>query len=193
MAKKENQNWEQRIVDSRGPKFRIDVNNPQMGSDGTNVFLMYAVTDNKETHFSALSESGTYRLHNERTIEIVAGSKNRRSDEGIIIESARGDIVIDVAKSGDIRISGGNVTVQAKKDINFKAGRNIILKAGSRILLKGLKVDAKGLLGNLISKTAGTFLQRVFKPTAVGDDYLSNPPKNDKFLRNGPVVDDTGD
>jgi len=193
MAKKENQNWEQRIVDSRGPKFRLDVNNPQMGSDGANVFLMYAVTDNKETHFSALSESGTYRLHNERTIEIVAGSKNRRSDVGVKISSGRGDIVINVAKSGDIRISGGNVTVQAKKDINFKAGRNITLSAGSRILLRGIKVQARGLIGNLVGKTAGSWLERVFKPTAVGSDYLSNPPKGDKFLPNGSVVDETGE
>ena len=48
MAEKPNQNWEQRVVDSRGPKFRLDVNNPQMGADGANVYLMYAVTDNKE-------------------------------------------------------------------------------------------------------------------------------------------------
>ena len=42
MAEKPNQNWEQRVVDSRGPKFRLDVNNPQMGADGSNVYLMYA-------------------------------------------------------------------------------------------------------------------------------------------------------
>ena len=57
MAEKPNQNWEQRVVDSRGPKFRLDVNNPQMGADGSNVYLMYAVTDNKDKQFSALSES----------------------------------------------------------------------------------------------------------------------------------------
>ena len=60
MAEKPNQNWEQRVIDSRGPKFRLDVNNPQMGSDGSNVYLMYAVTDNKETQFQALSESGVF-------------------------------------------------------------------------------------------------------------------------------------
>ena len=39
MAEKPNQNWEQRVVDSRGPKFRLDVNNPQMGADGANVYF----------------------------------------------------------------------------------------------------------------------------------------------------------
>ena len=192
MAEKPNQNWEARMIDSRGPKFRLDVNNPQMGKDGANVFLLYAVTDNKETHFSALSESGTYRLHNERTIEIVAGSKNNSSDTGILIHSDKGDIVIDVGKNGDVRISGRSVIVDANEDIDLKAGRNITLNAGSRILLRGLRVDAFGFLGNLVANTVGTWLQQIFKPTFVGDDYLRNPPSDDKFLSKS-VVPGVGD
>lgn len=189
MAEKPNQNWEQRVVDSRGPKFRLDVNNPQMGADGSNVYLMYAVTDNKEKQFSALSESGTYRLHNERTIEVVAGSKNSPSDVGVKISSVKGDITITVVKNGSIRISGNSVTIQADQDIDLKAGRNITLNAGSRILLRGLKVQARGLIGNLVGKTAGTWLERIIKPTMIGSDYLRNPPKDDKFLSK-PVVED---
>jgi len=189
MAEKPNQNWEQRVVDSRGPKFRLDVNNPQMGADGSNVYLMYAVTDNKEKQFSALSESGTYRLHNERTIEVVSGSKNSPSDVGVKISSIKGDITITVVKNGSVRISGNSVTIQADQDIDLKAGRNITLNAGSRILLRGLKVQARGLIGNLVGKTAGTWLERIIKPTMIGSDYLRNPPKDDKFLSK-PVVED---
>lgn len=192
MAERSNQNWEQRIVDSRGPKFRLDVNNPQMGSDGTNVYLMYAVTDNKVKQFSSLSESGTYRLHNEKSIEIVAGSKNSGTDTSISISSLEGDITISVAGNGQVKIKGGSVIVQADEDIDLKAGRNITLNAAQRILLRATKVDAKGLLGNLISKTSGTFLQRIFKPTYVGPDYLSNPPSSDKFLKKS-VVSGIGD
>ena len=189
MAEKPNQNWEQRVVDSRGPKFRLDVNNPQMGADGANVYLMYAVTDNGEKQFSALSESGTYRLHNERTIEVVSGSKNSPSDVGVKISSVKGDITITVVKNGNVRISGNSVTIQADQDIDLKAGRNITLNAGSRILLRGLKVQARGLIGNLVGKTAGTWLERIIKPTMIGSDYLRNPPKDDKFLSK-PVVED---
>ena len=189
MAEKPNQNWEQRVVDSRGPKFRLDVNNPQMGADGQNVYLMYAVTDNKDKQFSALSESGTYRLHNERTIEVVSGSKNSPSDVGVKISSVKGDITITVVKNGSVRISGNSVTIQADQDIDLKAGRNITLNAGSRILLRGLKVQARGLIGNLVGKTAGTWLERIIKPTMIGSDYLRNPPKDDKFLSK-PVVED---
>ena len=192
MAKRSNENWEQRVIDSRGPKYRLDVNNPQMGSDGTNVFMRYAVSDNKETNVEAFSESGTYRLLNERTIEIISGSKNNPSDVGIKVSSVKGDIIINVVKNGDIRISGGSVTVQANEDIDLKAGRNITLNAGSRILLRGLRVDAFGLIGNLVANTVGTWTQRIFKPTFVGEDYLRNPPAGDKFLSKS-VVDGVGD
>jgi len=192
MAEKPNQNWEQRIIDSRGPKFRLDVNNPQMGADGPNTYLMYAVTDNKDKQFSALSESGTYRLHNERTIEVVAGSKNSASDVGVKISSVEGDITITVMGNGQVKISGGSVIVQADEDIDLKSGRNITLNAASTITLNGIKVQAKGLIGNLIERTVGSFIQRVFQPTYVGQDYLKNPPAGDKFLSK-PVVSGTGD
>ena len=39
MAERENQNWERRLIDSFGPKYSIDVNNPQMGENGTKCFL----------------------------------------------------------------------------------------------------------------------------------------------------------
>ena len=192
MAEKPNQNWEQRVIDSRGPKFRIDVNNPQMGADGPNTYLQYAVTDNKDKQFSALSESGVFRLHNERTIEVVAGSKNSGSDKGFIIESIEGNIEITVMGNGQVKISGGSVIVQADEDIDLKAGRNINLNAASTVTLKGIKVQAVGLIGNLIEKTVGGFLQRVFKGSYVGEDYLKNPPAGDKFI-SGPVVSGTGD
>ena len=192
MAEKPNQNWEQRVIDSRGPKFRIDVNNPQMGADGPNTYLQYAVTDNKDKQFSALSESGVFRLHNERTIEVVAGSKNSGSDTSVIIESIEGNIEITVMGNGQVKIAGGSVIVQADEDIDLKAGRNINLNAASTVTLKGTKVQAVGLIGNLIENTIGAWLQRVFKGSYVGEDYLKNPPAGDKFL-SGPVVSGTGD
>ena len=51
MAERQNQViGECRTIDTRGPSFRIDVCNPQMGSDGTNVYMMYSVTDNKDVN-----------------------------------------------------------------------------------------------------------------------------------------------
>lgn len=191
MAERPNQNWEARDIDSRGSKFRIDVNNPQMGDDGYNAYIMYGVTDNEDRQFCALSESGLYRLHNERGIEVVAGSKNTQTDDTIKIESAKGNITITVLENGQIKIRGNNVSIQADEDINIKAGRNVTITAGQRILLKAIKADASALLGNLVH-SIGSWLERVYKPTQVGSDYLQSPPAGDKFLQKG-VVPGLGD
>ena len=191
MADKPDQNWEARDIDSRGSKFRIDVNNPQEGTDGPNAYIMYGVTENKDRQFSALSESGTYRLHNEKSMEIVAGSKNSRSDQTIKLTSANGDITITVLENGQIKIRGSSVVIQADDDVNISAGRNVTIKAGQRILLRALKADASALVGNLVH-SVGSWIERIFSPTMVGNDYLRNPPSGDKFL-NKPVVPGVGD
>ena len=191
MADKPDQNWEARDIDSRGSKFRIDVNNPQEGTDGPNAYIMYGVTENKDRQFSALSESGTYRLHNEKSMEIVAGSKNSRSDQTIKLTSANGDITITVLENGQIKIRGSSVVIQADDDVNISAGRNVTIKAGQRILLRALKADASALVGNLVH-SVGSWIERIFSPTMVGNDYLRNPPSGDNFL-NKPVVPGVGD
>ena len=191
MADKPDQNWEARDIDSRGSKFRIDVNNPQEGTDGPNAYIQYGVTENKDRQFSALSESGTYRLHNEKSMEIVAGSKNSKSDQTIKLTSANGDITITVLENGQIKIRGSSIVLQADDDINLSAGRNVTIKAGQRILLKAIKADASALVGNLVH-SIGSWLERIFEPTMVGVDYLRNPPAGDEFLK-GPVVPGVGD
>jgi len=191
MADKPDQNWEARDIDSRGSKFRIDVNNPQEGTDGPNAYIMYGVTENRDRQFSALSESGTYRLHNEKSMEIVAGSKNSKSDQTIKLTSANGDITITVLENGQIKIRGSSIVLQADDDINLSAGRNVTIKAGQRVLLKGIKADASALVGNLVH-SVGSWIERVYAPTQVGNDYLRNPPAGDKFLKS-PVVPGVGD
>ncbi len=191
MADKPDQNWEARDIDSRGSKFRIDVNNPQEGTDGPNAYIMYGVTENRDRQFSALSESGTYRLHNEKSMEIVAGSKNSKSDQTIKLTSANGDITITVLENGQIKIRGSSIVLQADDDINLSAGRNVTIKAGQRVLLKGIKADASALVGNLVH-SVGSWIERVYAPTKVGNDYLRNPPSGDPFI-SGPVVPGIGD
>ena len=190
MAERPNQNWESRDIDSRGTKYRVDIGNPQMGDAGKNAYMQIGITENDTTQFSALTETGTYMLHCEKSIEIVSAEPTN-SSTAIKISAQKGDLDI-VISDGQIKIKGRNIVMESATDITMKAGRNITLNAASRILLKGLKVDASGLLGNLIEKTVGGFLQRAFKGSKVGEDYLSNPPPGDKFISK-PVVSGTGD
>ena len=191
MAERKDQNWERRDLDSRGPNFRIDVNNPQMGAHGPNVYMQYAVTDEGKKQFNALGQDGTYMVHNEKSIELVCGSENTTSDATVKISSVKGDITITVVENGDIKIKGGNIVMQSDGDIDLKAGRNINLNAGQNVMLKGMKAHASALTGNLVH-SVGSWAERVFAKSKVGADYLANPPADDPFLK-APVIPGIGD
>jgi len=177
MAERENQNWEQRLTDNFGPKYSLDINNPQMGEDGTNVFLQRATTDNEVRQFCALDESGKYMLHNEAIVEIVAGKKVNGA-LGINIVSQKASIAITCQGDGDILIKASNVVVEAREDIALKAGRNISLSAPQTINLSANRVEASGSTGNImkaifhVTKSAGSFVGRVFSRSKVGGDVL---------------------
>jgi hypothetical protein len=168
-------NWEARDILSIGPKYRIDISNPQMGCNGPDTYNMYSTNDSKDAFISALSEGGLYRLQNDRSIEIVAGEKNEGNGIDIVISGKNGDVTITAEKNGKIRIRGQNVMIEADEDVDIKAGRNINLSSGSgRILLKGNKVDASGLTGNVIEAVGGGFGASSFLGSFVGADIVSS-------------------
>ena len=177
MAERPNQNFEARDIDSKGPKFRIDVNNPQMGERGTNVFLQYAFTDDNSRQFTALDESGRFMCHNEKDIEIISGPKFK-GDVGIQIATLKGSIEITCQENGNILIKGDNIVLEASEDISLKAGRNISLNASQTVNLSGNKVQASGQTGNNmkaighVTGGVGSFVQRVFSQSKVGGDSL---------------------
>lgn len=160
MAERQNQNWECRTIDTRSPSFRIDVCNPQMGSDGTNVYMMYSVTDNKDVNLLALTQGGTYQIHNDKTLDITAGMTNNEGAVDIKISSVKGDICITANRNGQVKIKGSSIVIQADEDIDLIAGRNICINGKNRCLTKGNDISIDGIVGNLIENTTGSFLQK---------------------------------
>ena len=168
------QNWQGRSLTSFGPKFRLDMNNPQMGCNGTDVYNIYAVTDNNDVQVTGLTEGGTYHIYNDRSIEIIAGQKSESNGVDIVISGRNGDVCITAEKNGRVRIRAQNIMIDADEDVDIKAGRNITLDAGSgRVLLKGNKLDASGLSGNLVPEGT-SFGEQVFAGVAgnVGIDVI---------------------
>ena len=176
MGTRPNENWEARTIDSRSPKFRIDVANPEMGAEGADVYKIYAVTDNKDVNLCSLSEGGKYKIHNDKSLEIVAGMTNTEGAVDIVIAGMKGDVVITAMRDGQVKIKGANIVLQADEDIDLIAGRNINVNGKAKVMLKGNKLQADGLMGNLVEETSGSFIMRVFNGVAggiVGMDYLA--------------------
>ena len=167
------QNWQGRSLTSFGPKFRIDMNNPQMGCNGTDVYNLYAVTNNNDVCLTGLTEGGNYRIYNDHSIEIIAGQKSESNGVDIIISGRNGDVCITAEKNGRVRIRAQNIMIDADEDVDIKAGRNIILESGSgRLLIKANKADCDSLDGNLAPKGT-SFGEIVFAGTYVGSDIIT--------------------
>jgi len=167
------QNWQGRSITSFGPKFRLDMNNPQMGCNGTDVYNLYGVTNNNDVQVTGLTEGGSYRIYNDRSIEIIAGQKSESNGVDIIISGRNGDVCITAEKNGRVRIRAQNIMIDADEDVDIKAGRNIILESGSgRVLIKANKADCDSLDGNLAPKGT-SFGEIVFAGTYVGSDIIT--------------------
>lgn len=174
MPERPNQNWESRDIFSLGPKYRIDMNNPQMGCSGSDVYDIYATTNGKDVSLTGMTESGKYRIYNDRDIEIIGGNKSNSDGVDIVIAGMNGDVTITAMKNGKVRIKGKNIILDADEDVDIKAGRNITMSgANGRILLKANQVDADGLTGNVIEAVMGSFGMRAFSGSFVGADVLS--------------------
>ena len=86
------QNWYRRFVESYGPNFRIDINNPQMGYSGAHVYDIYGVTDQDEKANISLDHTGKLKFHSDRTIEIVAGEQRIHDVEVLTRHGPRGRV-----------------------------------------------------------------------------------------------------
>jgi len=173
MAQRPNQNWEARDYTNWGVNYGLNVNNPQMNGNGPSVYQWYGYTENKDVNLSLFSTSGMYSLHNDRSVELIAGAKNSSGEIDIAIAGVKGDITLTCMENGKIRIKGANIMLESDEDIDFVAKRNITLKGSNgTVNLDGQSVNVNGLTGNLVEQTVGSLVQRVFNGSFVGLDIL---------------------
>ena len=146
------QNWNERFLKSFGPRFRIDVCNPIMGSGGSDVCRMYGNTKKGDKFSFGMNESGTVELNADQRIDIIAGAKNDSRSTDIVIHSRSGTIDINVAQNGKVKIRGNNIELDASESITFNA-RSIRMEGADEISLQAPKVWSRGKKGNLVPKT----------------------------------------
>ena len=146
------ENWERRILQSFGSNFRIDINNPQPTVGGKDIYNVYAVTTEEEdVSLLGLQENGTFRIWNDKTVEIVGGQKAGESGVDVIIAGKNGDVVLNADKNGRVRIRAKDIILQADEDVDIVGGRNVTISSGSgRVLIKGNTLEKTGLKGNLL-------------------------------------------
>ena len=171
------QNWNERFLKSFGPRFRIDVANPIMGSGGSDVVRMYGNTKKGDKFSFGMNESGTVELNADQRIDIIAGAKNDSRSTDIVIHSRSGTIDINVAQNGKVKIRGNNIELDAAESITFNA-RSIRMEGADEISLQAPKVWSRGKKGNLVPKT---WMQSITAGSFIGADSIGS------FLEKGLV------
>ena len=171
------QNWNERFLKSFGPRFRIDVCNPVMGSSGSDVVRMYGNTKKGDKFSFGMNECGTVELNADQRIDIIAGAKNDSRSTDIFIHSRSGTIDINVAQNGKVKIRGNNIELDAAESITFNA-RSIRLEGADEISLQASKVWSRGKKGNLVPKT---WMQSITAGSFIGADSIGS------FLEKGLV------
>lgn len=164
------QNWQARTFQSFGPKFRLDMANPQMGLNGTDVYNLYAVTDNKNVCINGLSEGGVYKIYNDGPIEFIGGQKSSGGID-IVIVGKNGDVTITAEKNGTVKIRGKKVIIDADETMDIVAGKDLNIKAGGKVNINGNTVNTDALEGNAVP-AAMTFGSQVFEGSFVDTDLI---------------------
>jgi hypothetical protein len=103
--------YSKRDVDARSKSFKIDVNNPQEGQSGPEMFKIIGETPDGSIFTQSLAANGLLRITNEGTTEIVGGSKNEPDGVDIRIYASKGSITINADK-GNLQLKGKNIFIE---------------------------------------------------------------------------------
>jgi hypothetical protein len=162
-----NNNYEAKDYISLGPNFAITVNDPVPNADSNATFSIYSFTKENNQHNQIFNESGSYKILNDKGIEIAAGNKGSDGNVDICITGLGGDIWITATSTGAVKIKAHTVMIEAGEDLDLKAGRNINLNAGSgRIAFKADKIDQIAINGNAVLEN---FPVRAFSLSHISD------------------------
>jgi len=167
-------NWERRILQSHGSRYRLDIQNPDPDVGGPEVFNQQATTDEDDTLSVGLKQNGVYHIYNDKTVELVGGAQSKEQGVDVVITGKNGDVWITAEQDGRVRIRGKNVIIQADEDLDLVGGRNVNIKSGSgRVLLSGNTLEKDGLKGNLLEPEQ-QWAYKVFDGTGLPSYAFSN-------------------
>ena len=167
-------NYERRILQSYGSRYRLDIQNPEPDVGGPQVFNQQATTDEDDTLSVGLNQKGIYHIYNDKSVEIVGGARSKESGVDVVITGKNGDVWITAEQDGRVRIRGKNVIVQADEDLDLVGGRNVNIKSGSgRVLVSGNTLEKDGLKGNMLEPDK-QWAYRVFDGTGLPANEFSS-------------------
>jgi len=171
MAEEKN-NWEGRQYDSFGPHFRIDSGNPQLGYNGTVVYDLLGSGADGNTSTVGMTQGGLFHMYNDQCIEIIGGNKVDGGGVCVNITGANGDVTITAMSSGDVRVTGQNIILDADKNIEINAGGDFRVTANNTVNMVSTNMYLTAPYGKIRVRDV-SWMGGVFKGTKVPESVWS--------------------
>ena len=162
-------NWQNREYESFGPHFRIDTGNPQTGYNGTVVYDLLGSGSDGNSSSVGMTNGGLYHIYNDQCIEIVGGQRVDGGGVCVNIIGSSGDINITALSSGDVKITGRNIILDADKNVEIKAGGDFRVTASNSINMSSNTCYIKAPYGKIRVREVG-WMGGVFKGTSVSEN-----------------------
>ena len=171
MAEEKN-NWEGRQYDSFGPHFRIDSGIPQLGYNGTVVYDLLGSGADGNTSTVGMTQGGSYHMYNDQCIEIIGGNKVDGGGVCVNITGANGDVAITAMSSGDVRVTGQNIILDADKNVEINAGGDFRVIANNTVNMTSTNMYLTAPYGKIRVREV-SWMGGVFAGTKVSESVWS--------------------
>ena len=171
MAEEKN-NWEGRQDDSFGPHFRIDSGNPQLGYNGAVVYDLLGSGADGNTSTVGMTQGGLYHMYNDQCIEIIGGNKVDGGGVCVNITGANGDVAITAMSSGDVRVTGQNIILDADKNVEINAGGDFRVIANNTVNMTSTNMYLTAPYGKIRVREV-SWMGGVFAGTKVSESVWS--------------------
>ena len=171
MAEEKN-NWEGRQYDSFGPHFRIDSGNPQLGYNGAVVYDLLGSGADGNTSTVGMTKGGLYHMYNDQCIEIIGGNKVDGGGVCVNITGANGDVAITAMSSGDVRVTGQNIILDADKNVEINAGGDFRVIANNTVNMTSTNMYLTAPYGKIRVREV-SWMGGVFAGTKVSESVWS--------------------
>ena len=118
------------------------------------------------------TEAGLYHMYNDQCIEIMGGNRVDAGGVCVNIVGANGDVTITAMSSGDVKITGANIILDADKNIELNAGGDFRVTANNTVNMVSTNMYLTAPYGKIRVRDV-SWMGGVFAGTKVSESVWS--------------------
>ena len=140
--------------------------------NGAVVYDLLGSGKDGNTSTVGMSEAGLYHVYNDQCIEIMGGNRVDAGGVCVNIVGANGDVTITAMSSGDVKITGQNIILDADKNIEINAGGDFRVTANNTVNMVSTNMYLTAPYGKIRVRDV-SWMGGVFKGTKVPESVWS--------------------